>query len=179
MGEPMWSCGCAGIAPLLLCPEHNAVVHLVEPTSPSPERRDPMEEHLAAARAIYGMIGAIPSSDAVAIEASLGDAEIIRAALTVLSSERARDRERIALLELELKRREHEILDESLVNTRLTMRVKVLTAAIRWALGEGGDFGDEIPNKVGRYWWRTELRKRAALGNPQSSTGLGQGEGNG
>jgi hypothetical protein len=38
-----------------------------------------------------------------------------------------------------------------------------LEAAIRWALGEGdSDFAPQPAGK-GRYWWRTELRKRAAL----------------
>lgn len=35
-------------------------------------------------------------------------------------------------------------------------------AAIRWALGEEGDFPGEHPGK-GRYHWRTELRARAGL----------------
>jgi hypothetical protein len=55
----------------------------------------------------------------------------------------------------------------------LTERVTVLEAAIRWALGEGdSDFGDNIPTvrflggKPARYWWRTELRERAALPSP-------------
>ena len=47
-----------------------------------------------------------------------------------------------------------------------------LTATIRWALGEVGAFaplpegrfpGDGKQPRIGRFWWRTELRKRAAL----------------
>lgn len=37
--------------------------------------------------------------------------------------------------------------------------------AILWALGENGEFTEEPPPLAGkyrrRYWWRTELRKRA------------------
>lgn len=49
-----------------------------------------------------------------------------------------------------------------------------LREAIRWALGEGNsDFGDKIPEpRAGRpfplYWWRTELRERAALKEPDA-----------
>lgn len=34
--------------------------------------------------------------------------------------------------------------------------------AITWALGEEGDFPTRQPDE-GNYWWRTELRRRAAL----------------
>ena len=47
-------------------------------------------------------------------------------------------------------------------SARLKARVAELEAAVRWALGEEGDFplrGDG----QGAYWWRTELRRRAAL----------------
>lgn len=37
-------------------------------------------------------------------------------------------------------------------------------AAIEWALGEGdSDFGDNKPENAKPFWWRTELRRRAAL----------------
>ena len=40
-----------------------------------------------------------------------------------------------------------------------------LCAAIRWALGEEGQFSEEPPPLNGkwrqRFWWRTELRERA------------------
>lgn len=47
-------------------------------------------------------------------------------------------------------------------------RAGELEGAIRWALGEGdSDFGDNIPlaykGRAGAFWWRTELRRRAAL----------------
>jgi hypothetical protein len=35
-------------------------------------------------------------------------------------------------------------------------------SAIRWALGEGDDFPMREPGE-GAYWWRNELRRRAAL----------------
>jgi hypothetical protein len=39
-----------------------------------------------------------------------------------------------------------------------------LREAISWALGEGdSNFGDNIPKNAPRYWWRRELRRRAAL----------------
>ncbi len=37
-----------------------------------------------------------------------------------------------------------------------------LEAALRWALGEGEDFPPRGPD-AGGYWWRSELRRRAAL----------------
>lgn len=44
-------------------------------------------------------------------------------------------------------------------------RVRQLESAIRWALGEEGEFGEEPPPLAGKYrrrfWWRTELRERA------------------
>lgn len=47
----------------------------------------------------------------------------------------------------------------------LRRKVKRLERAIRWALGEEGDFGANIPRKVdgsvAPFWWRTELRGRA------------------
>lgn len=53
-------------------------------------------------------------------------------------------------------------------------RERVLREAIEWALGERGEFGDEPAPLVTasgtayrrRYWWRTKLRERAALGEP-------------
>ena len=43
--------------------------------------------------------------------------------------------------------------------------VERLTSAIRWALGEGGEFPVRMEGQ-GQYWWRTELRRRAALKSP-------------
>jgi hypothetical protein len=36
-----------------------------------------------------------------------------------------------------------------------------LRRAVRWALGELGDFPQRPANVFGTYWWRTELRRRA------------------
>lgn len=47
----------------------------------------------------------------------------------------------------------------------LVVRCQRLEAAIRWALGEGDEFPHRIPGD-GPYWWRHELRQRAAL-NPK------------
>lgn len=48
----------------------------------------------------------------------------------------------------------------------LQSRVEQLEAAIRWALGEEGEFPEEPPPLAGkyrqRYHWRTELRRRTA-----------------
>lgn len=41
-------------------------------------------------------------------------------------------------------------------------RLEKCEAAIRWALGEEGDFPTRQTGQ-GAYWWRTELRNRAAL----------------
>jgi hypothetical protein len=43
-------------------------------------------------------------------------------------------------------------------------RVKVLEAAISWALGEGDSDFRTRNDVYGEYWWRTELRNRAYLG---------------
>lgn len=52
-----------------------------------------------------------------------------------------------------------------------------LTSAIRWALGEDSEFaplpegrwpGDGKRPRIGRYYWRTELRQRAALSDAVS-----------
>lgn len=49
----------------------------------------------------------------------------------------------------------------------LRREVERLTSAIRWALGEEGEFPEEPEPLAGKYrrrfWWRSELRKRAAL----------------
>ena len=45
---------------------------------------------------------------------------------------------------------------------RAEQRVRDLEAAIRWALGEEGEFPSREAGQ-GAYWWRTELRQRAAL----------------
>lgn len=54
------------------------------------------------------------------------------------------------------------------------VRIQQLEAAIRWALGEEGDFSEEPPPLAGKYrqrfWWRTELRRRAALSPRQEPT---------
>ncbi len=44
----------------------------------------------------------------------------------------------------------------------LKARIAKLEAAIKWALGEAADFSPRGPGE-GAYWWRPELRKRAAL----------------
>lgn len=49
----------------------------------------------------------------------------------------------------------------------LLQRIDELEGVIRWALGEEGDFPDRPEKVEGKtqplYWWRTELRSRAAL----------------
>lgn len=46
-------------------------------------------------------------------------------------------------------------------------RIAQLESAIKWALGEEGEFGEEPEPLAGKYrrqfWWRTELRRRAGL----------------
>lgn len=52
---------------------------------------------------------------------------------------------------------------------KLEARIRDLEVAIRWALGEGdSDFGDAVPVDAPRYWWRKELRRRAALLPPST-----------
>jgi hypothetical protein len=40
--------------------------------------------------------------------------------------------------------------------------IRRLRLAVRWALGEHGDFAQRQPGQ-GYYWWRTELRRRAGM----------------
>lgn len=46
--------------------------------------------------------------------------------------------------------------------TRDSEQIRVLREAIAWALGENDDFRAREPGE-GAYWWRKELRERAAL----------------
>ena len=46
-------------------------------------------------------------------------------------------------------------------------RVRELEDAIRWALGEVGDFPARGPAQ-GAYWWRSELLRRARLTKPKT-----------
>jgi hypothetical protein len=54
--------------------------------------------------------------------------------------------------------------------TALREALEKAQSAIRWALGEEGEFGEEPAPLAGKYrrrfWWRTELRERAALSSP-------------
>ena len=45
---------------------------------------------------------------------------------------------------------------------KLVLEHTRLAGAIRWALGENGEFKSRPKNR-GQYWWRTELRKRAGM----------------
>ncbi len=47
--------------------------------------------------------------------------------------------------------------------TALISRVEALEGAIRWALGEGDSNFKPREDGQGPYWWRKELRKRAAM----------------
>ena len=47
--------------------------------------------------------------------------------------------------------------------TALEIRISKLERAIRWALGEIGDFGSGKPADAKPFWWRKELRARAGL----------------
>jgi hypothetical protein len=50
-------------------------------------------------------------------------------------------------------------------STALLVDVARLRSAIRWALGEEGEFPLR-PEGKGAYWWRTELRRRAGIAPP-------------
>lgn len=60
--------------------------------------------------------------------------------------------------------------------TQKDAEIEKLTKAIRWALGEEGEFGTEPEPLAGKYrrrfWWRSELRQRAGL---DSMTGRADG----
>jgi hypothetical protein len=45
---------------------------------------------------------------------------------------------------------------------RRLLRAERVEDAIRWALGEEGEF--DPPENAPRYWWRAELRERASSG---------------
>jgi len=62
----------------------------------------------------------------------------------------------------------------------LEAEVARLTSAVRWALGENGEFplwddgGDDTRRpadgkkpRIGYFWWRTELRQRAFGASPE------------
>lgn len=53
---------------------------------------------------------------------------------------------------------------------RSEARIARLEAALRWALGEGGDFPVRSGGD-GMFWWRKELRVRAALSTPLGTPG--------
>lgn len=72
-----------------------------------------------------------------------------------------------------------DLVDRLAAALRTTHEARVRAEeAIRWALGEGdSDFGDHMPEpklipdlsvmRIHTYWWRDELRRRAALSLPQ------------
>ena len=71
----------------------------------------------------------------------------------------------IELLEAEVEQlRGYVILSARLEREKADLQAEVerLRAAIRWALGEEGTFAERLADGP-MYWWRTELRKRAAL----------------
>ena len=45
---------------------------------------------------------------------------------------------------------------------RMAEEIDRLKDAVKWALGESGDFGPR-PKGTGSYWWRNELRQRAGI----------------
>lgn len=62
---------------------------------------------------------------------------------------------------------QEDLMDFQAVVTKQKRRIAQLESAVRWALGENGEFPDEPAPLAGKYrrrfWWRTELRKRAKL----------------
>lgn len=72
-----------------------------------------------------------------------------------------------AYLQQELRKLHAAVEQQADENARLRARVERLEGAIRWALGEEGEWDEEPPPIAGkwrrRYWWRSELRERAAL----------------
>ena len=47
--------------------------------------------------------------------------------------------------------------------TDLEIRILKLERAIRWALGEFGEFESTKPKDAKTFWWRKELRARASI----------------
>ena len=55
--------------------------------------------------------------------------------------------------------------------------IRRLRRALKWALGESGDFAQR-PIGAGAYWWRTELRRRAGMSpNTERTDRRGGGSG--
>lgn len=66
------------------------------------------------------------------------------------------------------------VADRRLVNVLERERDR-LHDAIRWALGEGEEgFREQCCNE-GKYWWRKELRERAAAPSPENAPGESRG----
>ena len=67
---------------------------------------------------------------------------------------------------------EIKLRDELLV---ANARISQLQSAILWALGQEGGFNPQPPG-AGKYWWRSELRQRAAAMPNESKLSHGGGE---
>jgi hypothetical protein len=52
---------------------------------------------------------------------------------------------------------------------RLERERDQLRDAVKWVLGETGDFGPR-PKGVGAYWWRKELLQRVGISEPNKTT---------
>lgn len=56
------------------------------------------------------------------------------------------------------------LTSKKLTKRQLEAQAKRLERALRWALGELGEFpGRERGPNDGAWWWRTELQRRAGL----------------
>ena len=70
--------------------------------------------------------------------------------------------ERIAQLEAQFESAKNGVSRNAEKAAGYYERVEELEKAVRWALGECGEF-KTWPDAAGAYWWRTELRLRANL----------------
>lgn len=83
--------------------------------------------------------------------------EKLAAEAQILADARARQARTIAALEAEARQ-------SALAREAQHREIGRLRSAIAWALGNGdSNFGDYEPKNAPRYWWRGELRRRAAL----------------
>lgn len=113
-------------------------------------------ERHEAAHALSGLLDLI-AHQAARLEEVQAETRRIQAAALVHIDEMTAFQRTMVIME-----RERDVAKAAL--TAAEAEKERYRAAIEWALGEGdSDFGDNKPENAKPFWWRTELRRRAAL----------------